>query len=121
MKAQLDLLEWMVLKSNVQEECFQIEGDRLTIDVDGIYLLNGLSHYGVDISLYGHRWGGETTTTYLVQHYSPGSKLKDIWIDIKTIDRIHLRTIYFTVARLCGSAALHLLTKAQIHISVEFS
>lgn len=40
MKAQLDLLEWMVRKWNVQEECFVIEDHRLTIDADDIYFLS---------------------------------------------------------------------------------
>lgn len=73
----------------------------------------------MDISLYGHRRGGETTTTYLVRHCFRGVALKDERIDIKTIERLPLRAIGFTIARLCGSATLPLLTKAQIQISVE--
>lgn len=55
MKAQLDLLEWMVGKWNVQEECIIVGYHRLIIDVDDVYLLTGLPHCGVGISLYGHR------------------------------------------------------------------
>lgn len=76
MKAQLDLLEWTVRKWNVQEECFVIGGHRLTIDADDIYFLSRMPCLGVDISLYGHRRGGETTATYLVQHCFQGASLK---------------------------------------------
>lgn len=41
MKAQLDLLELMVRKSNVQEKCFIIGEHMLVIDVDYIYFLFG--------------------------------------------------------------------------------
>ncbi len=55
MKAQLDLLEWMVSKWNVREECFIIGDHRIIINANEIYLLIGLPHHGVEISLYGHR------------------------------------------------------------------
>lgn len=85
MKALVNLLEWMVIKWNVHKECFLIGDHRLTIYVGEIYWLSGLPHHGVDISLYEHRRGGETTTTYLMQHCFPRAELKDKWIDIKPL------------------------------------
>jgi len=48
--------------------------------------------------MYGHRQGGETTATYLVQHCFQGATLKGGKIYIKTIERLSLRAIGFTVA-----------------------
>jgi len=50
-----------------------------------------------------------------------GGQFKDGQIDIKTIERIPLRTIAFTIAQLCGSETLHFITKAQMQIYVECS
>lgn len=118
-KAQLGLLEWMVRKWNVQEECFMIWYHRLTIDANEIYFFSGLPYYQVDISLYEHRWGDEKNATYLVQHCFRGAILKDWRIDIKTIERLPLRPIGFNIEWLCGIVALHMLTKAQMQIVVE--
>jgi len=52
MKAQLDLMTWLVRTWNVQEQCFVIKDHRVTIDADDIYLLTALSHQGDDISLF---------------------------------------------------------------------
>lgn len=98
MKAHLDLLEWMLRKWNVQEESFVIGDHRLTIDANDIYLLSGFPHCGVDISLYGHRQGGGTISTYLVQHCFQGDALKNGGIDMKIIERLHLIAINFTIA-----------------------
>lgn len=68
MKTQLNLLEWMVGKWNIQEECFVVGEHRLVIDADDIYFLSRLPRCGVEINLYGHRHGGETNATYLQQH-----------------------------------------------------
>ena len=111
----------MVRNWNVQEQCFQIGDQKLTIYVDDIYFLTGLSHRGIYISLYGYKPSGEKPTTYLLQHSFLGSHLKDVWIDIKTIDMLPLRTIDFTIARLCGIVMLHFLIKAQMYIYVECS
>jgi len=65
---------------------------RLTIDVDDIYFLIRLSHWGVDISLFGSRVGGDTTDGYL-QCFCRGAPPKDGWIDIQSIELLPLRTI----------------------------
>lgn len=41
-KAQPDLMTWLIRNWNVQEQCFVIGDHRITIDVDDIYFLTGL-------------------------------------------------------------------------------
>ena len=45
--------------------------------------------------------------------------MKDGHIDIKTILRLDIKVIAFTVTRLCGSAALHVATKSQMQTAVK--
>lgn len=92
---------------------------RLTINVDDIYFLTGISCCGTNISLFGRRLGSETTMSYLDGHCFPRSKLSNGRIDIKTIERLTLRTITFIIAWLCGSVALHVVTKDRMEISLE--
>lgn len=54
---------------------------RLTINVDDIYFLIGLSHRGADLSLFGSRAGGDTTDGYL-QCFCRGAPPKYGRIDI---------------------------------------
>lgn len=113
-EAQVNFLTLLVRSWNVQEQFFQIGDQRLTIDANDIYFLTRLSCRGIDISLFGVRPGREATMFYLARHCAPRSKLSSGRIDIKTIQSLPLRTIVFTVARLCGSAVVHLVTKAQM-------
>lgn len=55
MKSQLDLLQWIVDKWNVEEEFFIIGDHIIIIDVDDIYFLMGLPCRGVEINMFGHR------------------------------------------------------------------
>lgn len=53
----------------------------VTIDADEIYFFTGLSHRGANISLFGHRTGGDTTYGYL-QRFCGATPPKDGRIDI---------------------------------------
>lgn len=73
----------MVRCGNIQEYCFQIGDQRLTIDANDIHLVKGLSCHGTDISLFVGRQSGEPTKSYLAQHCAPKSKPSSGRINIK--------------------------------------
>ena len=58
MRAQVDFLQWMVDRWNVQDQCFLIGGYQLEIEPADIYFLTGLPKRGVDLTLFGTRAGG---------------------------------------------------------------
>ena len=58
MRAQVDLLTWLVNKWDLQDQCFVIGGNRLEIELEDIYFLTGLSKRGEPLSLFGDRPGG---------------------------------------------------------------
>ena len=63
MRAQVDLLIWLVNKWNVQDQCFFVGGHQLEIELDDIYFLTGLSKRGEQLSLFGTRLGGQTVAS----------------------------------------------------------
>ena len=55
MKAQVELMTWLVNAWEVQDQCFIIGDHRLEIELKDIYFLTGLSRRGENISLFGAR------------------------------------------------------------------
>ena len=58
MRAQVELMTWLVNKWDVQDQCFIIGDHRLEIKLEDIYFLIGLYKIGENISLFGARQGG---------------------------------------------------------------
>ena len=112
MRAQVDLLQWLVDRWNTQDQCFVIGGHQLKIELEDIYFLTGLSKRGEQLSLFGTRPGGQSFASIQLEFCD--DQRKDKWIDIKNINHPQLKVIAFIVTRLCGSAALHMATGSQM-------
>jgi hypothetical protein len=59
MRAQLRLLEYLVHMWDVNKKEFRMGVHTLTLDINDMYFLTGLSHCGSQVSLIGSRGGGE--------------------------------------------------------------
>jgi hypothetical protein len=46
----------------------------LTVDIEDIYFIKGLSHRGSRVSLIGNRGGGESMDYYVHHHCVPGTE-----------------------------------------------
>ena len=112
MRAQVDLLTWLVNKWDVQEQCFIIGGHRLEIELEDIYFLIVLSKRGEPLSLFGARAGGQSVTSLQKEFFNEEVDPKDKCINIKTIIRTELKVVVFIVTRLCGSVAPHVATRS---------
>ena len=119
MRAQVELMTWLVNKWDVQDQCFIIGDHWLKIELEDIYFLTGLSKRGENISLFGVRQGGLPVASYKQEFCSGESEPKVNRIDIKTILWLDLKFISFTIIRLCGSVTPHVATKSQMHTAVE--
>jgi hypothetical protein len=73
MRAQLRLLEYLVHMWDVNEQAFHVGVHTLTLWIDDIYLLKGLSRRVSWVSLLGSRGGGEPMEYYVAHHYVPGT------------------------------------------------
>ena len=87
MRAQVDLLTWLVNKWDVQDHCFIIGDHRLEIELEDIYFLTVFSKRGVSISLFGTRPGGQSVASLRLEFCDDQADPKDKQFDIKTIIR----------------------------------
>ena len=117
MRAQVPFLEWLVERWHVQDQCFYIGGHQLEIEASDIYFLAGLPNRGEHLSLFGTRPGGQSLTSLRLEWCN--NQDQDKGIEIKYITRPELMVIAFTVARLCGAAALHMVTGSQMRMAVD--
>ena len=113
----MPFLEWLVERWNIQDQCFYIGGHQLEIEASDIYFLTGLPNRGEHLSLFGTRPGGQSLASLRLEWCN--NQNQDKGIEIKFINRPELMVIAFTVARLCGAAALHMVTGSQMRMAVD--
>jgi hypothetical protein len=92
---------------------FHVGVHTLTLEIDDIYLLTGLSCRGSRVSLSGSRGSGEPMDYYVVHHYVPCTKKYSGKVAIKDVQDLPLRTILYTITQMVGSAATHMALQSH--------
>ena len=69
------LLEYILQMWNPKQQYFEVGIHFLTIEVEDIYFLMGLSRRGAPISLTSSRGGTVTTQEMINRHYQPSTKM----------------------------------------------
>ena len=115
MRAQVDFLQWLVDRWNVQDQCFFIGCHQLEMEPKDIYFLTGLPKRGEHLTLFGTRPGGQSVDSLWLEYFNVQTRDKGI----NTISHPELMVIAFTVTRLCGSVALHVATGSQMRMVVD--
>ena len=89
-------------------ESFQIDGMPLTIEVEDIYFITGLSQRGevVNLRSCGPR-GGLTIDEYISVYYYPDMEKVGSQIPTNSIQVLGLKAILLTLGRIEGLASLH--------------
>src|SRR5882762_698630 len=67
------LLEHILIMWNPEQQYFEVGAHILTVEVEEIYFLTGLSRRGAPISLTGSRGGDITTREIIDRHCVPGT------------------------------------------------
>jgi hypothetical protein len=83
----------------------------LSLDIEGIYFLTGLSHRGAHVTLIGGRGGGFLMSEYIHLHCEPKAERRKGKVAIRGVQELNLPTILFTIARMVGSASPHMPSK----------
>ena len=91
----------------------------LTVEVEDIYFLTGLSRRGAPISLTGSCGGDITTRELIDRHCAPGTGTSRKNIPIKVVTDRALWTILFTMQRVARSQGVHQASRAHILYAIE--
>ena len=82
---------------------FEVGAHILTVEVEDIYFLTGLSRRGAPISLTGSRGGDITTQELIDRQCILGTRTSGNKIPIKAVMDGPIGTIFFTMQRVEGS------------------
>jgi hypothetical protein len=91
----------------------------LTIDIEDIYFLIGLSHCGSRVTLIGSRGGGEPMNHYISEHGVSGTQKHSGKVAIRDVQDLPLRTILYTINRMAGSIAPHMALQSYFQYALE--
>ena len=97
------LLEYILWMWNLEQQHFEVGPHILTVDVEDIYFLTGMSRQGEPISLTGSQGEDITTQELIVHHFYLGTKMSVKNIPIKVVRDLPLWTVLFTMQRVEGS------------------
>ena len=92
----------------LDSESFHIDGMSLTIEVDGIYFITGLSQRGEVVNLRSRRpGGGLTIDEYISIYYFPDIEKFGSQIPTNCIQVLGLKAILLALGRIVGLSSLH--------------
>ena len=91
------LLEHILRMWNREKQYFEVGGHILTVEVEDIYFLTGLSRRGAPISLTGSHGGDITTRELIDRHCAPRTSTSGKKIPIWVVTDGPLRTVLFTM------------------------
>jgi hypothetical protein len=119
MRAQLRLLEYLVHMWDVDQQVFHVGAHILSLDIEDIYFLTGLSHRGSHVTLTGNRGGGLPMSEYIRRYCEPEAERRSGKVSIRDVQDLPLRTILFTISQMAGSASPHMALQSYFQYAVE--
>ena len=119
MRAQVELLEYLVKAWDVQAWCFRLRAHMLSIQVEDIYFLTGLSWRGEQENLTSGRPDPRSTLELVRAYRIPKSGLVNNKVPIERIRSRYNRAIWWMIVRLSRSKIPHVVTEAQLLLKVD--
>ena len=120
LRAQPELLQYLVSIWDENEEVFKLRDQVLELEVSDVYFITRLSRRGPVPILTGSRPSGEKMEQVMARvcprAWTGSGSGK---VDIHTIEDLALRVVLHTITRAAGSQAPHEATKAQLLLADE--
>jgi hypothetical protein len=104
---------------DLDQQVFNVGAHTLTIDIEDIYFLTGLSRRGSYIILTGSRRGGLKMSEYYREYCVPEAERQQGKVAIWGVTDITLCTILFIIARMAGSAIPHMALQSYFQYALE--
>ena len=120
LRAQLEILQYLVSIWDENEEVFKLQDQVLELEVSDVYFITRLSYRGPVPILTSSRPSGENMEQVMVR-VCPGARTGSgsEKVDIHTVQDLALRVVLHTITRATGSQAPHEVTKAQLLLAAE--
>jgi hypothetical protein len=93
----------------------------LSLDIEDIYFLTGLSRCGAQVTLTGGRGGGLLMSEYIRLYCEPRVERHKGKVDIRGVHDMTLRTILFTITQMAESASPHMALQSYFQYAIEFT
>jgi hypothetical protein len=106
---------------DVDQQVFHVGFHVLSLDIEDIYFLTGLSRRGARATLTAGRCGGLSMSEYIRLYCDPGAKWHKGEVAIRGVRDMTLRTILFTIAQMEGSASPHMALQSYFQYAIEFT
>jgi len=119
LRAQPDLLEFLIRAWNPEDEKFIIRGHDIEFDPQDIYFLTGLSCWGERPIMEGQRPGGETLEMLMAQVCPQAHRLHSGKVSIPTMPDLILRAVLFMITWVAGSQAQHEASKNHLRLALD--
>jgi hypothetical protein len=119
MGAQQRLLEYLVHMWDSEQQVFHVGVHVLSLDIEDIYFLIGLSRHGERVTLTGGRGGGSSMSEYIRRQCEADAERRKGKVAIRGVRDLILRTILFTIAWMVGSASPHMALQSYFQYDIE--
>jgi hypothetical protein len=119
MRAQVRLLEYLVHMWDPDQQILHVGVHTLSLDIEDIYFLIGLSRRGYHVNLTSSRGGGFPMSEYCHLHCVPEAERSKGNVAIWGVRDLTLRTILFTIACMAGSFAPHMALQSYFQYAIE--
>ena len=120
LRAKQGLLQMLVDYWDPESESFQIDGMSLTIEVEDIYFITGLSQRGEVVNLRSHGpGGGLTIDEYILVYCYLDMEKVETQISTTSIQVLGLKDILLTLSRIAGLASLYQASRPLMFYAVE--
>jgi len=118
MRAQVRLLEYLVHMWDPDQQVFHVEVHTMSLDIEDIYFLTGLSWRDHYVSLTGGRGGGLPMSVHCHLHCVPEVERKKGKVAIWGVRDLTLCTILFTIAWMDGRYAPHMALQIYFQYAI---
>ena len=103
-----------------ESDSFQIDGMSLTIEVEDIYFITGLSRRGGVVNLHSREpRGGLTIDEYIAVYCYLDTEKAGSQIPTNSIQVLGLKAILMTLGRIAGLASFHQASRPLMFYAVE--
>jgi hypothetical protein len=104
---------------DAKKQVFHVGVHVLSLDIEDIYFLMGLSRRGAHVTLIGGRGGGLPMSEYIHRHCEPDAERSKGKVAIRDVQDLNLNTILFTIAWMARSTSLHMALQSYFQYAIE--